>query len=73
MSFMKLNLPLNIQRVRLNVLTRGRPPVVLDGQFLKRRDGPNSSAHVMCRRLTCILLVCMLSYVYLNLEQVPNT
>ena len=25
------------------------------------------------RQLTCILLVCMLLYVYLNLEQVPNT
>ena len=25
----------------------GRPPVLLDGQFLKGRDGPNSSAHVM--------------------------
>ena len=34
-------------RLASNVLARGRPPVLLDGQFLKGRDGPNSSAHVM--------------------------
>ena len=24
----------------------GRPPVLLDGKFLKGQDGPNSSGHV---------------------------